>query len=126
MARVFISFEHDKDFNFVNGIRGMLGNPNVNVDFYDGSVRTPINSYNADYVKQKISEKIKNCSILLCIVGEDTHSSKWVEWEVNYARRCNKRIIFMRRKDNFYSSMPYSVLGMSTIKNWDVNLLKRL
>lgn len=128
MARVFISYEHDGEFEFISGIRGMLANTNINVHFYDESVKEEINSKNASYVKQKINEKIKRSSVLLCIIGKDTHSSEWVRWEIEKAWSLNKKIIFMRRKDDFNSGMPKYLIKKSSfsIKNWDVDFLKKL
>ncbi len=124
--RIFISYEHDGDKAFVNGIRGLAANPNIDIQFYDESVRTAIDSYNATYIKSKIKPMIDRASILLVIVGRNTHSSKWVEWEVNTARLLNKEIVFMRRKDDLFSSMPPRVLGGAHIHNWDINWLKSL
>ena len=124
--RVFISYEYDQDQEFVNGIRGMLANPNIDIDFYNESVIVPINSFNAGYIKQKIKEKISRVSLVLCIVGQDTHSSEWVAWEVKTAIALGKQVIFMRRKDNYTSRMPASVLSNREIYNWNLEWLKTL
>ena len=113
--RVFISYEYDQDQEFVNGIRGMLANPNIDIDFYNESVIVPINSSNAGYIKQVIKQKIERASVILCIVGEDTHSSGWVDWEVKTAIDLGKEVVFMRRKLNLFSSMKQSLLGYSKI-----------
>ncbi len=124
--RVFISYEYTKDQEFVNGIKGMLANPNIDVDFYNESIIEPINSINAGYIKQKIKEKISRVSLVLCIVGQDTHSSEWVAWEVKTAIDLGKEVFFMRRKDNYTSRMPVSVLSNLKIYDWDLDWLKKL
>ncbi len=124
--RVFISYDYETDGDFVNGIRGMIHNSNVDVDFYDESVKTPINSSDSAYIKRKITDKIERASTLLCIVGRNTNSSEWVEWEVNQAKNLNKTIVFMRRKSDYSSSMPNKVLGYKIIKNWDLDFLESL
>lgn len=124
--RVFISYEHDGDKDFINGIRGMLANDNIDVDFYDESVKQPIDSVNANYIKSKLRDMINRASTLLVIVGKDTHSSEWVKWEIRTADNLNKDIIFMRRKGDYNSSMSSSVLGNKPIYNWDLEKLKRL
>jgi hypothetical protein len=72
--KVFISYEYDEDQEFVNGISGMLENPNI--DFYNEPIIDSIDSVSAGYIKQKIKEKISGASLVLCIVGQDTHSSE--------------------------------------------------
>lgn len=124
--RVFISYEHDGEKDFVNGIRGMIANDNIDIDFYDESVKNAIDSDKADYVKRKLKDKIKRASTTLVIVGKDTHSSKWVKWEVNKSRELSKHIIFMRRKDDTSSSMPKEVLENDYIDDWNIEKLKKL
>jgi hypothetical protein len=63
---------------------------------------------------------------VLCIVGQDTHSSEWVSWEVKTAIKLEKRVIFMRRENNSTSKMPASLLGNLTIYDWDIDWLKKL
>lgn len=123
---VFISYEYGRDKDFVNGIRGLIENPNIDITFYDKSVTQEINSTNESYIKSVILEKIKSASMLLCIVGEDTHSSPWVKWEIEKARENYKEVVFMRRKDYFNTSMPQGVLKNQSIWNWDINFLKSL
>jgi antiphage defense system Thoeris ThsB-like protein len=56
MKRVFISFRAE-DRQKVNGLRLLAANPNFEIEFYDESVRTAINSTNADYIRRQIREK---------------------------------------------------------------------
>ena len=81
MKRVFISFRAE-DRAQINGLRLLAANPDFDIEFYDESVRTPINSENADYIRQKIREKINRTSVTLCMVSDLTYTSQWVEWEL--------------------------------------------
>lgn len=126
MKTVFILYKYGKDDIFVNSMNGLIENPNIDISFCDESTTKEINSTNETYIKNFILEKIKSTSMLLCIVGEDTHSSRWVKWEIEKARENHKEVVFMRRKDDFNSSMPQDVLKNQTIKNWDIDLLKSL
>src|SRR6266498_1327538 len=66
------------------GVRFMLlaANPNYDLEFYDESVRVPIESRDAEYVKRRIREKINRTSVTVCLISENTHNSKWVDWEL--------------------------------------------
>ena len=77
--RVFLSFDHD-DAAQVNGLRGVIENPNHELEAYDESVRAPIESKDAGHVKSVIGEKIKRSSVTVCLGGKTTHQGKWVHW----------------------------------------------
>jgi len=43
---------------------------------------TKFNCNNDAYVKQKIREKINRTTVTVCMVNELTHTSRWVDWEL--------------------------------------------
>ena len=94
MKRVFISFRHE-DKAQVNGLRLLAANPKFDIEFYDESVRTAINSENASYVRSKIKEKIARTSVTVCMVGAETHTSQWVDWELEESITKGNKIICM-------------------------------
>lgn len=79
--RVFISFRAE-DRKSVDGLRLLSANPRFEIEFYDESVRTPIKSSDAIYIRRRIREKINRTSVTLCLVSELTHTSQWVTWEI--------------------------------------------
>lgn len=79
--RVFLSFDSD-DLNLVNLFRGQTANPNLDIGFYDDSLKVGIDSSNAEYIKSIIRPKIVNASVIVCLIGKDTHTSRWVDWEL--------------------------------------------
>ncbi|MEI9412923.1 TIR domain-containing protein [Mesorhizobium salmacidum] len=98
MKRVFISFRNE-DRNKVNGLRLLAANPDFAIEFYDESVRTAINSANATYIRTKIKEKISRTSVTVCMTSELTHTSQWVDWELEESLAKGNGIIFMGFKD---------------------------
>lgn len=95
--RLFLSF-HYEDRNQVNGFRLMAHNPNSPVDFYDGSVRSPINSEKSAYLRRVILEKIKRCSVVVCLIGNGTAWRDWVDWELETALALGKGVCGVRLK----------------------------
>jgi len=75
--RVFLSFIAE-DRDRVQGLRLLAANPNYDLEFYDESVRAPIDSANAEYIKGVIREKINRTTVTVCLISEKTHTSKWV------------------------------------------------
>jgi hypothetical protein len=95
--RLFLSF-HAEDRPQVNGFRLMSYSPNSPIDFYDGSVRTPINSLQGGYIRTVIREKIGRCSVVVCLIGNGTAWRDWVDWELETALDLGKGICGVRLK----------------------------
>lgn len=95
--RVFLSFISE-DKNGIQGLRLLAANPNYDLEFYDESVRVPIDSRDAEYVKQVIREKISRTSVTVCPISEKTHTSKWVDWELEQSHKKGNKIIAMALK----------------------------
>lgn len=94
MKRVFISFRAE-DEPQIKGVRLLAANPKFDIEFYDESVREAIDSQNAAYIRRKIREKINRTSVTLCMVNELTHTSQWVDWELEESLDKGNAIIFM-------------------------------
>jgi hypothetical protein len=127
MRRVFISFRHE-DKPQINGLRLLAANPNFDIEFYDESVRTAINSENADYIRRKIREKISRTSVTRCMVSQYTHTSQWVNWELEESISKGSAIICMglpNGPDRLTLPEPARRLDLPWYL-WDHNLLARL
>jgi MTH538 TIR-like domain (DUF1863) len=127
LKRVFISFRAE-DRPQVNGLRLLAANPNFNIEFYDESVRTAIDSSNAAYIRSKIREKIDRTSVTLCMVSQLTYTSTWVAWELEESISKGSTIICMG-----FSNGPNELTLPEPAKRlnlpwylWDHNLLARL
>jgi hypothetical protein len=94
MKRVFISFRIE-DKPQINGLRLLAANPNFDIEFYDESVRTAIKSTTQAYIRSKIKEKINRTSVTLCMVSQLTHTSEWVDWELETSFEKGNRVICM-------------------------------
>ena len=104
---------------------GWSENPNKNffdVKFEDTSIGISINSTNAYYIKRKIKEKIESSNKVICIIGENTHSSEWVNWELVTAHNLNKPIVAIKI-DKSYKS-PIQVYGKNV--HWAYSLVTKL
>lgn len=89
---IFISFAHE-DENEINLLRGQAKNEKNDIEFNDFSVKEPFDSKRAEYIQQKIAERINQSSITIVYLSENTKSSKWVEWEVNKSIELGKKVI---------------------------------
>lgn len=127
MKRVFISFRAE-DKAQVNGVRLLAANPKFDIEFYDESVRTAINSQNAAYIRQRIREKINRTTVTLCMVGPLTHTSQWVTWELEESIDKGNAIICMGLPNGPGTlTLPEPARRLKLPwYSWDHNLLARL
>jgi hypothetical protein len=105
---VFISFASE-DIQDVNLLRGQAKSKSSDLDFIDHSVKDPIDSKRADYIKQKIREKIKRASVTVCYVSKSTAQSKWVDWEIRESLKLGKGVIAMHEGNSPPKTLPKAI-----------------
>lgn len=64
-----------------------------NVEFEEPTVKEPINSTNAEYIKCRIREKLRKSNLVLAIAGMYASYSDWIEWELDTAIRLELPIV---------------------------------
>lgn len=101
----FISFDYN-DIDEVNLLRAQAKNNKSEIEFIDRSVKDPFNSDRSEYIKQKISDRINQCSQTIVYLSNHTSSSKWVEWEVEKSILLGKDVIAVYKGDTPPSSIP--------------------
>ena len=88
---VFVSHYHEDEDN-IGKMKDLLGddycirNYSVTSDKYN-------NAENEDYIKSMLRPLISQASTFICLIGPNTHDSKWVNWEIKQALKMGKRII---------------------------------
>lgn len=125
MKRVFLSFKME-DKKQVDGVRLLSWHKHVSLEFYDESVRIAYKSENAPYIRSKIREKINRSSVTVCLLGQNTHQSEWVNWELETSVELKKAVILMGLPNGPTSlKLPAAVRGQ-TWWLWDIDHLQRL
>lgn len=124
--RVFLSFKAE-DKQQVQGLRLMAANDKFDIEFFDESVRAPIDSANRDYIRRKIREKINRTSVTVCLIGPDTHTSNWVEWELEESFDKGNTVIAMALKGVDRATLPAPIKTHNLkFHAWDPNHLATL
>jgi len=121
MARnVFLSFV-EEDIYLVNLFRGQAKNENNDMEFSDYSVKEPFDSENADYIKQQIRNLIKKVSVTLCLIGETTYKSKWVNWEIRTSSELGKGLVGVKLHSSPKDIIPQALKDNGAeIVDWDI------
>jgi Thoeris protein ThsB, TIR-like domain len=93
-ANAFISFDHD-DQQQVAGFKLLKNSPKHPLDFQDHSlkdavrdrsgkpIKYPPSDPRSKPVRDEIKRKFDNASKLVVLIGDNTHNSEWVDWEIN-------------------------------------------
>ncbi len=124
--RVFLSFKAE-DKQQVQGLRLMAANDKFDIEFFDESVRTPIDSNNQEYIRRKIREKINRTSITVCLIGTETYTSDWVNWELQESFDKGNTVVAMALKGVTSAILPAPIKRNNvTFHGWDPDLLARL
>ena len=126
MKKIFLSFA-DEDAQKVKNLMPLLSSPEYGLDFYDGPLDIGIDASGAEVIKQAIGEKIVKCSIVVCLIGENTHNSKWVDAQLQKNRNKGNRIIAMALKGTQDAVLPSVIREENlTFYPWDPERLKEL
>lgn len=136
MSTIFISYSHS-DQAYINDLKAVRLNHNNQLSFYDNSLPEPI--YNgqghvnrrppSDPVSQPVKDEIKKLlqqsNKLLVILGDDTHSKLWVEWEIKEFSQMhwNPDILLMNTPSSF-AGAP-TIANNHTVHRWDLDRITR-
>jgi hypothetical protein len=146
-ANVFVSYDHD-DEKQVGGFKALKSNPNHPLDFHDRSLKEPVKDRSGKPIKyppsdprskpvrDEIRTKFEKCSKLVVLIGDDTHKSEWVEWEINSffemkkelsGEKTWKRIRGMTLKGSDNAIIPKALYGGRSTQwlAWDPEALDR-
>ena len=102
---VFISFAAE-DMDEVNLLRAQAKNEHSDIEFNDHSVREPYNSERAEYIKQRITERINRSSFTVIYLSNHTAQSKWVAWEAQKSLELGKKVIAVHPGDSYKGRRP--------------------
>jgi len=96
--RVFLSLSYE-DRQHARGVDLMPKNPNTDVDFSGRHLLNPVDSTDESYIKRQVKEQMHGTSVTAVLLGNDTHSSEWVKWEVEKSLERGNGILAIRLKD---------------------------
>lgn len=93
MNGIFISHIHEDDEG-LGKLKDLLKNNGRTVRDFSISSDNFNNARSDNYIKTKIlGPRIKQSEVLLVYITKDTKSSKYVNWEIEYAHKKDKRIV---------------------------------
>lgn len=107
--KVFVSFDYDQDAKYKHMLAAWDANAGFDFSWVDQSVTVPINSTQAGPIRVGITKKMQEADLVLVIVGEHTHRSDWVIWEIAKAKELGLGLVGVKLAKSNVS--PQGLLG---------------
>lgn len=90
--KVFVSYDHSEDARYKRLLQAWDANPDFDFEFDSRGPNVPINSSDAATVKQSLTRMMKSATHLLVLVGEKSHRSSWMTWEIDRAKQSDIKL----------------------------------
>ncbi|MCH8838394.1 MAG: TIR domain-containing protein [Candidatus Marinimicrobia bacterium] len=90
---IFISHIHEDDAG-LNKLKELLASHGLFVRDYSIKADNPNNAHSEDYIKNQIlAPRINKSGALVVYISPETKNSEYVDWEIEYAHKHDKRIV---------------------------------
>lgn len=109
LINVFVSHYHEDADRIVNVINLIEKKDLIKVR--DSSIyeqKEPNNAENPEYIKSLIRPQIDWAGTVIVLIGKETKNSEWVDYEINYAGKNDKKIIGVFLPGSDDSDIPES------------------
>jgi len=118
-CNAFISFATE-DLSEVNLLRGQAKNEASGIEFNDRSLKEPFDSKDAEYIRRGIRERIRQCSVTIIYVSENTAQSKWVDWEIRESVAQGKGLLAVYQGETPPAVLPAAINEFKIrVVRWD-------
>ena len=90
---VFVSHIHEDDAG-LGDLKGILNSNGLTIRDYSINSSNPNSAEDEQYIKYQIlAPRIAACSVMVVYITPETRHSAYVQWEIEYARKCGLRIV---------------------------------
>ncbi|WP_296124315.1 TIR domain-containing protein [uncultured Bacteroides sp.] len=125
IKNIFVSHYH-MDEEGIKNLKTLLSNDYCIKNFSVTSDKFN-NAKNEDYIKYGyLKPLINQSSTLVCLIGPNTHDSKWVDWEIREAEKLGKQIIGVFIQGARDSDIPPALEEFAdAIVGWNTDNIKK-
>jgi hypothetical protein len=128
---VFISHHH-KDDEHVDNVTNLLHKRGDDIRNSSWRQLKPENQQRLkekrvsdEVIRRYLRRKISWAGTVVVLIGKDTHSRPWVNWEIEEANRQGKRIVGVYLRGGTEADAPESLQDhASAIVNWNTNSIQ--
>jgi len=112
--KVFVSYDHSEDAHYKYLLQAWDAHPDFDFEFDSRGPNVAINSTNASVIKTRLTTLMKEATHLLVLVGEKSHSSSWMAWEIARAKERDVRLKLAAVKLAKANATPAGLLNVGT------------
>jgi hypothetical protein len=112
--KVFVSYDHSEDAHYKRLLQAWDANSGFDFEFDSRGPDAPINSADASVIQASLTRMMKAADYLLVIVGQKTHTSKWVTWEIERAKQADVNLRLAAVKIDSSYTTPAGLAGSGT------------
>ena len=133
---LFISFAQE-DIEQLESFRALAKNPEHKLEFYDRSELEPVldkasnpivqppRSPTSKPIRNELKKLLDRATKMVILVGETTHESRWVDWEIRtffdkkkkYPGKTQRRLLAMKLRGHKKATMPNAVFDLGIQSN---------
>jgi len=123
MVKVYPSFSSE-DYDYLQGFLGMIGNPNNPISGIPLVERENLENASENEIKQHLRPLIQQADIIVLLIGKNTHSRKWVKYEIDVALSEKIPIFAVKLPVPSRGGLPPLVKGKIELIDWDSRLIQ--
>lgn len=115
--KVFVSYDHSEDVHYKYLLQAWEANTDFDFEFDQRSPDKPVNSTEEAVIQGALTKKMKESDYILVIVGEKSHTSKWMKWEIERAKQSDTNLKFAAVKIKYSNTNPKGLPINTAIAN---------
>lgn len=112
--KVFVSYDHSEDAHYKYLLQAWDANPDFDFEFDSRGPNVAINSDDAAVIKARLTRLMKEATHLLVLVGEKSHTSSWMKWEIARAKEADVKLKLVAVKLARANMTPAGLLNAGT------------
>ena len=123
---IFISYDYENDGYHKDILLTWSKSPDFpRLSFNDQPPGVPVESEEATPLKRLIQGKIRAATAFLCVVGTNTSTNGWIEWEIRTAIDLDKRMVVVRINRDCVAPVTLSEVGPTCALSFTFEGIKR-
>lgn len=113
MTKVFVSYDHSEDANYKRLLQAWDVNTSFDFEFDSRGPNVAIDSDTSAVIKAALTKCMKTATHFLVLIGKDSHTSKWISWEIEKAKELGLKLVAVKlAKDNI---SPSGILNVGAV-----------
>jgi len=121
--RAFIAFDYDHDSSLRDLLVGQSRHPDTNFEIHDYSVKEP---FPQNVWEERVRQRIRACSLVIVICGENTHTATGVDVELAIAQEEGIPYFLLYGYSEKVCTLPHSAKPEDKVYRWTWDNLKLL